>query len=88
MESVFLVVVIVVALWFFGFVRSIRSVAERANVEVSHQAEAHEVSIAVRRAELAKKINAKVMAGSADLDAKLALLRSAAGGLDGTETDK
>ena len=50
METVLLIVALVIVVWFFGFIKSIRKAAEMANKEMEFQSDNHEVSLVNRRA--------------------------------------
>lgn len=50
MEMVLLVVVIVVAAWFLGFVKSLRTIAETANTEVASYNVIHKNKVAKKLA--------------------------------------
>ena len=66
MEFIFMVIAVFIAAWFFGFLRSIRSVADMANKEVATLSALHQNTV-VERLAAAKVTAAKAQKAQANL---------------------
>lgn len=75
METIILVVLIVVILAYYGFMRSAETAANMANTEVEHLADVHMVGLIERTAKLDSKLSEKTIAEASAVRAKLAAMR-------------
>ena len=75
METVYLVIVIVVILAYYGFMRSLEVAANMANDEVQHSADVHAVSLITRTARLDDKLSNADVAKAAGVKAKIKAMK-------------
>lgn len=75
MELVALILVTIMILAYYGFMRSVETGADMANAEVQHLADVHMVSLVERTAKLNDKINDDVIRSAEEAKAKLKAMR-------------
>jgi hypothetical protein len=75
METVYLVIVVVAILAYYGFMRSAETAAQMANDEIQHGADVHAVSIINRTARLDDKLTELNVVKAAAVKAKIKAMR-------------
>lgn len=76
MEIAIILVVTVMILAYYGFMRSVETASKMANNEIEHLADVHDVSLYTRTARLNSKISDEVIAEAAEVKAKLEAMRN------------
>ncbi len=85
MENVYLIIVVVAILAYYGFMRSVEVAANMANDEIQHSSNVHAVSIIARTARLDDKLSDADVMKAVAVKAKIKAMRE---GMKSTDMEK
>lgn len=77
METIFIILIVLAVLGYYGFMRSVETFAKMGNSEVEHLEDVHMVALIERTARLDAKISEETIKSAEAVKAKLKTMRAA-----------